>query len=77
MSSLAHHTACCSEAHLDKEDVLTPRPIALLPSWGRVVSIAAGAYSSALLTKTGRAALWGLNATGQLGIGSTSLQEQV
>ncbi len=53
----------------------TPVAVQGLPDNDPVIAISAGNWSSAALTASGRLYMWGNNAAGQLGIGSTATFE--
>ena len=54
-----------------------PKRLKLPTSWGRIEQVCAGGFNSFAVTAAGRAIAWGLNASGQLGVGTSTLETQV
>ena len=61
----------------DKEEALVPKRLKLPTSWGRIERVCAGGFNSFAVAASGRVMAWGLNASGQLGVGSSTLETQV
>ena len=54
-----------------------PKRLKLPTSWGRIEGVCAGGFNSFAVAASGRVIAWGLNASGQLGVGSSTLETQV
>ena len=71
------HSDLNSHACADKQDALVPKRLKLPTSWGRIEQVCAGGFNSFAVTAAGRVIAWGLNASGQLGVGTSTLETQV